>query len=449
MTMADRLNTATAAHLAERLAARQATSEAILDACLARIAARDRIVKAWARLDEAGAVKAARAADRARRAGKAPSPLAGIPVAVKDVIDTADMATEYGSPTYARHRPRADAACVAALREAGAVILGKTRTTEFAGAHPTVTTNPHDKGHTPGGSSSGSAAAVADFMVPLALGTQTQGSTIRPASYCGIVGFKPTFDLLPFAGIKQDAHSLDTLGLFGRAVADVRLLAQVLLGGQRLSTSLAPRPRFAVIRGPNWPAAAPETAAALDQAAAALAGAGADVTELPPLAFLGPLLEANKRVAYFEMARNLAHERRVHPGKLSKTLRAMLEAGASTSFAEYRQALDLARRGRVQWAATIDGFDAALTPAATGEAPRGLASTGDTNFNRAWTLLHVPCLALPYARGPNGLPVGLQLVGRAYEDGWLLDIGEWAERALAARPFRPAGSVAATPAPPH
>jgi amidase len=420
------LNELGAREAASRLAAREITAEQLVRACLERIQAREPAVGAWIALDPDAALAQARRLDAAAQQG----PLHGLPLGVKDLMDTADLPTGYGSPIYAGHRPRVDAACVALARAAGAVILGKTVTTELAWFHPGRTANPRDPRHTPGGSSSGSAAAVADCMVPFAFGTQTAGSTIRPASYCGIVGYKPSYGTLPRAGVKPLAESLDTIGVLARRVEDAALLASALSGRALVTAPPASAPRIALCRTHEWRHALPETAAALEQAAKAASAAGASLREidLPP-PFAG-LLQAQLDVMDYEAFRALAAERTAHPSLLSGKLREMLENASRVDVGRYDAALGLARRCRAMLNDVFADAGALLTASAPGEAPRGLDATGDPVFCRIWTLLGAPAVSVPCSKGPNGLPVGVQLVGRPGDDARLLAAAEWLQEIL-------------------
>jgi Asp-tRNA(Asn)/Glu-tRNA(Gln) amidotransferase A subunit family amidase len=402
-----------------RLARGELRAEELVRALLDRIAAEEPRVEAWAFLDPEAALAEARRIDRL-----APRPpLCGLPVGVKDIFDTAGMPTECGTPVHRGRRPAADAACVAALRRAGALVLGKTVTTELAFYRPGKTRNPHDPGRTPGGSSSGSAAAVAAGMVPAALGSQTAGSTIRPASFCGVVGMKPTHGLVPLEGASPLAPSLDTVGIFVRDPADLELLLPPM--GVPLAPAPALPPRLGLCRSPQWPLAEPATRALVERTAARLASEGAAVTEvrLPPEC--DGLFEAQKTVMAFEAARALGALRARHEALLSPVLLDLLRAGEATPASGYAEALALAARCREAVAGIFRGVDALLTPAAIGEAPLGLASTGDPAFNRIWTLLHLPCLGLPAGRGPAGLPVGVQLVGPHRGDGAVVAAARW------------------------
>lgn len=413
---------------ARRIAAGTLTAQALVESCLERIAERESETGAWAYIDPDQALAEARARDQSAPSG----PLHGIPIGVKDIMDTADMPTSYGSRAYRGFRPRADAACVALARAAGAVILGKTVTTEFAALSPGKTRNPHNPAHTPGGSSSGSAAGVADLMMPLAFGTQTAGSVLRPASFCGVVGLKPSFGLVATAGTKALAPSLDTIGGFAREVADVAFFIAALSGRPELQPeAAATRPRIGVYRPAPWAVAEPATVAALDAARDSLARAGAilaDRAAFPAFDGLGP---AQSAIMAYEMARNLAWERLNRGGEIMPKTAAMLAEGLAVTATAYDAARRTAAAGRAALGEFFGDFDAMLVPAAPGEAP-ARATTGDPVFNRPWTLLHVPAIALPCWRGAAGLPVGVQLVGRPGEDARLLAVALFAEAALGA-----------------
>jgi amidase len=420
MTLAD----LGAAAAAEAIAAGRITAADLTEACLARIAAREPAVHAFASLDAAATRSEAAARDAAPPLG----PLHGVPFAVKDVLDTADLPTEMGSPIWAGHRPRADAAIVAMMRAAGGVLLGKTITAELAYVHPGPTTNPHDAAHTPGGSSSGSAAAVAAGMVPLALGTQTGGSILRPASFCGVVGFKPSFGLVPRGGLRLMADSLDTIGVLAREVADVALWLWLF--------GIAPQPpgrppRLGLCRGPLWHEAEPAARRAVEEAAARLVAAGAEVTdhELPDA--YAALTDARVVINDVEIARSLAHEWRTDRDRLSPRLAAAVVRGRGIRPDAYRAAQDAARRARSAFPDAMRGADALLVLAAASEAPAGLGHTGDSRFQGLWTLLHAPAIGLPAARGPRGLPIGIQLVAPEGQDAVLLAVAAWVSARLA------------------
>jgi Asp-tRNA(Asn)/Glu-tRNA(Gln) amidotransferase A subunit family amidase len=404
------------------------SAEAAVSACLARIAAREAKVGAWAHLDPERALAEARVRDHATSRGK----LHGLPVGIKDIMDTGDMPTEYGSPIYRGHRPAADAACVAVLRKAGAVVLGKTVTTEFAAFHPGKTRNPHNPAHTPGGSSSGSAAAVADGMAPVALGTQTMGSVIRPASFCGIVGYKPSFGLINRTGVKSQAEAVDTIGVFARSVDDAGLVAAVLMGAapEAFATTIVRPPRIALYRGPDWSKAEPAAAAAFETAAQHLASAGATVSEIEPPAILRDAFAAHLTIVMYELARAFAPEWIAHRELLSAMLVGMIDDGWALSFTDYTAALEAMEAGRRWIAGRFADADLILTLSAPGEAPQGLASTGDSTFNRLWSGLHLPALTLPYGVGPKGLPLGVQLIGKFRGDAQFIAAARWVEEVL-------------------
>jgi Asp-tRNA(Asn)/Glu-tRNA(Gln) amidotransferase A subunit family amidase len=389
------------------------------------------VVGAWHYLDPAAALAAARQRDSEPPRG----PLHGIPIAVKDLIDTADMPTGYGSPIYEGHRPAADAACVALARAAGAIVLGKTVTTEFACFTAGKTANPRNPAHTPGGSSSGSAAAVADGMVPLGFGTQTAGSVIRPAAYCGCVGYKPSFGTIARAGVKPLADSLDTVGVMARTVDDAAFFTGVIAERPALRNIKMPSaPRFGLYRTPMWGEAEPSTIAALDRARAALERAGAWIAEIVVPPEHQTLTAAQETIMGFELVRGLAYERLSHSAELSPRLAQLLDSGLTVGPNAYDSAIAETQAARAQLDAFFGPCDAMLAPAAPGEAPPGLGYTGNPVFNRMWTLLGVPCLTLPAAWGDSGLPTGVQLIGRVGDDARLIAAGLFLELALAEAP---------------
>jgi amidase len=405
------------------------SSEELTRACLERIAREDGVLGAFEHVDPGAALAQARRIDAATPR----PPLAGLPVGVKDIIDTADLPTECGFAGWRGRRPQRDAACVARLRAAGAVVLGKTVTTEFAFFKPGRTRNPHDHARTPGGSSSGSAAAVAARLVPAALGTQTAGSIIRPASFCGVVGFKPTHGLLPLEGIAPFAPSLDTLGLLVRRVADVPpLFAALLASPPAAAGRTGAAPRVALCRTEQWPLAEPSTRRIAEDAAARLARAGARVEEED----LGPgfrgLVAAQRAIMAAEAARTFRPILAEHGEAVSAVLRDLVREGEGAAAGQEEGARRQAAACRDLLGAVFARHDVLLTPSTIGEAPPGLDGTGDPAFNRIWTLLGTPCVSLPAARGPAGMPVGVQLVGPRGGDEALLGFAEWAERALGA-----------------
>jgi amidase len=421
-------NRYTAADAAASIASGKLTAVQLAEDCLARIEEREQDVQAWVHIDRDQVLAQARARDAEPPRG----PLHGVPVAVKDIIDTAGMPTEYGSPVYAGHRPRADAACVAMLRNAGAVIMGKTVTAEFAMRHPGKTRNPHNIAHTPGGSSSGSAAAVADFMAPLALGTQTAGSVLRPAAFCGIVGFKPTFGIINPAGVKPNCESFDTVGILARSVADVALALAAMTGTQptALTRTTVDSPRIGFYRTPQWSNAEPATVAAIEGAVPGLGKAGARIREITlPEKFEG-LFDARNRIGDYETTRALAWERAHFPDQISAGLREKLAKSDGRTLDEYIEAQKFLAECRRLLEETFADFDVLLVPSARGEAPKGLTTTGDSIFNQIWTALHTPAVSVPVFTGPSGLPMGVQLVGRYGEDVKTLACAEWVRRAL-------------------
>ncbi len=407
------------------------TCEALVRDCLDRINERESQVQAWALLDPELAIRTAQQLDRTPRGGL----LHGIPIGVKDVIETFDLPTAYGSPIYRDHRPIADAGCVAMARAAGAVILGKTVTAEFASSHPGNTTNPHNPAHTPGGSSSGSAAAVADFMVPLALGTQTGGSVIRPASFCGIIGFKPTFGLITRAGVKQLSDFLDTVGMFGRTVEDIAIFTAALCGrSEFVRIDEAAPPRVGLFCMDDWPPREAPTVEAVENARQLLLSRHCAMNECALPASFTALGEAHHEIEYFELARGLQHEFRCHANELTPGLSARIREGLRISGKSYEQALRLVHECRAAADHWFTDVDMLLAPSAPGEAPAGLATTGKATFNRMWTLLGLPAITLPMHRGPQGLPVGVQLIGRRHKDRRLLAHAEWMFRSATLSP---------------
>jgi Asp-tRNA(Asn)/Glu-tRNA(Gln) amidotransferase A subunit family amidase len=424
-----RLNELTATETIQWMAQGKATSEQLVRACLDHIEAREPIVGAWEHLDPERALAQARACDRHGRAGA----LHGVPFGIKDIIDTFDMPTAYGSPIYAGHQPRRDAACVALGRAAGGVLMGKTVTTEFANKHPGKTTNPHDPTRTPGGSSSGSAAAVADYMVPLAIGTQTTASTIRPASFCGVFGYRPTYGELSCAGVLQCAGSLDTIGLYARSLEDIALYRDVLLGrpAEPLTPDPGGPPRIGFCRTPMWSRLDPSTGPLLEQGVQCLARAGAQVKDVDLPAIFAEVEEAHRTVSSFEFARNFTYEVLYHEDRLSAELRqGRIADGQRRTPERYRQARTLIVQCRALLARVFADVDILVTAAAAGEAPVGLQSTGNAAFSAIWTAMHVPAVNVPAFSGPHGLPVGLQVIAAFGADRQLLEAARWVHRHL-------------------
>ncbi len=417
----------TAVDAAKRIESGSLTAEALARACLDRIAEREPVVGAWQHLDPQQAIAAAQALDRGPRRG----PLHGIPIGVKDIMDTGDMPTTYGSKAYEGYRPRADAACVALTRAAGGLVLGKTVTTEFAAGAPGKTRNPHNPAHTPGGSSSGSAAGVADRMIPLGFGTQTAGSIIRPASFCGAVGYKPSFGTIAISGTKALAESFDTIGGIARTVADVALFVGALAGRAGLVPKEPhPQPRIGFFRTAQWGKAAPACQRVLETAAQTLSRAGATVSERAPFPPLDGITDVHLTHMNYEMARNLAWERTRHWDLLAPRSIETLSTAVQITAEKYDEVRRRTFEARARVGELFGEFDALLVPAAPGEAPARLDMTGDPLFNRTWTLLHLPCVTVPAGRGDAKLPIGVQLVGRLGDDARLLAVAEFAERAL-------------------
>jgi Asp-tRNA(Asn)/Glu-tRNA(Gln) amidotransferase A subunit family amidase len=415
----ERLNERSACEIKREIAMGRATAEAVVGACLERIRERDPELGAWAAVDEELVRSEAREADPR-------GSLFGIPVGVKDVIDTAGLPTGMGSPIYDGFRPAKDAACVAQWRAASGIVLGKTVTCEFAGPQPANTRNPHNAAHTPGGSSSGSAAAVADYMVPVAFGTQTRGSVIRPASYCGVVGFNPSYGIISRDGLKFAAESLDTIGLFARDVDDIALAFSTYTGRDvaEVQTSYS-APKVAICLY-GFEHAQKESAEAVEDAAARLERAGATLSEFTFTYAFDALTEACVTVNNVERARATAWEWNNHPDKLSDRLRRAIEQGLNTPLQDYLSALRLFEQARLSFDGLLGDIDIILTASASGEAPTGLDFTGDPRLQGIWTALHVPTISLPTYKGPNDLPVGIQLVGRKYSDEALLNHAAWA-----------------------
>jgi len=445
-SMAEDLWSLSASELAARLAKGVTTASAVTESCLARIAALEPGLHAFAHLDAERALAQARELDRRRQHGLPGGPLFGIPVGLKDIIDTADLPTEWGSPLYRGRRPRHDATVVRRLRAAGAVILGKTVTTEFAFVHPGPTVNPHDPARTPGGSSSGSAAGVAAGLMPLALGTQTNGSMIRPASFCGVFGFKPSFGLVSRAGVLNSSPTLDQVGWFARDLADIALLADVLAGGEdpldpatraraapdfrRVLAEGSPlTPSLAVVRTHRWAEMDADGKAAFDELAAAL-GPAAQAVELP--AAFAEAWEALQRIMFSEIAQSLSGALEKGAAQMSEAIKQRLAEGRRVGAVQYlaAQAARAALQREIE--ELFAGFDAILTPAALGQAPRGLESTGDPLYCTTWSLLGLPALSLPILAGAEGLPIGAQLVGAAGDDARLLRHADWLLRQVIA-----------------
>ena len=394
----------------------------IAESCLQWIEEREPVIQAFCHHDPDLVRRSAGELDHNNSRGR----LRGLPVGVKDLIDTASHPTEFGSSIYLGRRPQRDAAVVTRLLAAGALMMGKTVTTEFALFHPGPTANPRDTTRTPGGSSSGSAAATADSMVAVSIGTQTAGSVIRPASFCGVVGFKPTFGAIDRTGVKIISPTLDTLGLLARNVADIVPVFDVVREARpdyEAGTRPAPtHRRLGFLRTAEWESADPATRHGLEDLASDLAGQDFDIVETILPADFEELIAAQVTVMESEVARSLQNEFREHGHLLSDSTRAMIERGAMRSVQEYDRAVDVTLRCRSSLGDVFDQLDGLLTLGVVGEAPTGLGFTGDPVFCRVWTLLHTPAISLPLLRGPHGLPVGAQLVGLPHADDALLQL---------------------------
>ncbi len=420
------LNRLSIAEASARMNAGTLTAVQLAESYLARVSAREPEVRAWVHIDAADVLAQARACDATPRR----SALHGIPVGIKDIIDVAGLPAEYGSPIYAGNRAASDAACVSALRKSGAIIMGKTVTTEFAMRHPNKTRNPLNLAHTPGGSSSGSAAGVADGMIPLALGTQTGGSVLRPASYCGVVGFKPSFGVINRAGVKPNGESLDTVGLIARGVTDVLSGFPVVTECAAPVVNAVTKLRIGFCRTPQWAAAQPATVTTIEATAATLARAGAQVSDYTLPAAFDVLARAHGVINDYEAYRALSHEIRSARDKISGTVQARIEGMAARSMEDYLEARRTVADCQRILRDVFKQFDVLLVPSAPGEAPLTLNSTGEPTFNAIWTALHVPAITLPAGKGPSGLPVGVQLVGAFGADYALLACAAWAESRL-------------------
>jgi Asp-tRNA(Asn)/Glu-tRNA(Gln) amidotransferase A subunit family amidase len=441
----ERLHELSATEAAGLIRAGVLTSEELVQGCLARVRAVDGDIQAWTFLDPKHALAQARAADLHKASGAPIGALHGVPVGLKDIIDTADMPTENGSVLHAGRTPSRDAAVVARLRAAGAVIMGKTVTTEFATRTPGKTRNPHNPAHTPGGSSSGSAAAVAAGMVPLTLGSQTTGSTIRPAAYCGVYALKPTHGLISRRGMLMLSRTLDHVGLFARSVEDLALLAGELAGHDEEDPDTRPRaripfaeiaaeeppldPMFAFLRTPLWDRTDADSQAAFAELIAAL-GDRVEQIELAPSA--AQVWEWHAAIGGAEIALNLRREWETGRERLSAALRQRIERGRAVSALDYQIARSrIAPLNESFLELFQQRYDAILTPAAFGTAPVGLASTGDPAFCAPWTLCGMPAVSAPLMEGANGLPLGVQLVGPRDADAKLLRTTRWLARRIA------------------
>ncbi len=420
----------TARETIRRVAKEELTVEALVRSYLEHIAEVDPPIGAWQHLDEAQAIAAAKALD----ASTAKGPLKGMLMGVKDVIATVDMPTTFGSAAYADFRPPYDAVVVAQTRYADGLILGKTVSTEFAAAGPGKTRNPFDPERTPGGSSSGSAAAVGSNQVQIALGTQTAGSTIRPASFCGAVAYKPTYDLIERTGTKTLATSFDTIGVMGKDVRDVAYFTSVVGGRPKLVVDDEPfTPKVMLYRSEAWHLAQPEADTALQRAVAALGKRGVDVPEVPLMSGFDDLLEIHSGMMDWETLRALFYEHRYLPDRIQPKSLDMFESRLPKTTPEiYDASVKRAQKARANIEALFGEHDVLITPPSPGEAPLGLGATGDASFNRGWTMLYAPCVTVPAGVGPNGLPIGVQVVGRPGDDARTLAAAAFLEDALKA-----------------
>ena len=438
------LNEITACAAATAVREGSVTSEALVEACVERISAREKVVHAWVDFDGDHALAQARAADLALARGEDCGLLHGVPVGLKDIIDTFDLPTQSGSRLFSGRRPAQDGASAAMLRAAGAVILGKSVTTEFALTHARGTTNPHDPTRTPGGSSSGSAAAVADFMVPLAVGSQTGGSVIRPASFCGTYGYKPTYGSISRRGVLILSRYLDHLGLYGRALADLAFIGDVLMrhdpddfdmrfrpGCALTEVMDEPKtdkpPKVAFVKGPAWAHAEDHMPPVFDAYVESLGGI---VREVELGGIFDHALDAQATIMNASLWANLGALSEQHPEAIEDETRARIAAGRDIRAAEYIRATELADFLGRALAGLFENYDALITAAAPGEAPKGLDRTGDAAFQRIWTLTGLPTLTLPLLQGPNALPIGVQLIGPKGGDANLFRAARWLDRAV-------------------
>ncbi len=429
---------------AEAIREGELTSEELVEACLARIEEQEEQIGAWEHLDKEFALTQAREADLARGEGKALGPFHGVPVGIKDIIDTAALPTENGSPLHAGRRPTEDAAVVSLLKSAGAVIMGKTVTTEFAVYAPGKTKNPHDPNRTPGGSSSGSAAPVASCMVPVAVGSQTNGSVIRPASYCGVCGFKPTFGSISRYGMLPQSRPIDHVGLFGRSVEDLAFLGDQLMVFDARDPDMrhraAPRlreiaaseppvtPRFAFVKTPVWDQADEDAQAAFEELAAHLGEEIVEEVELPEP--FNNAIEWHQIILESNLARNFEMEYVRGKDKISDLLCKMIERGQKYLAVDYTRAVERVPVLNGLLGEMFERFDALLTPPAPGQAPLGLGATGNPIFCTIWTLCGTPAVTLPLMKGADGMPLGVQLVGPKGDDARLLRTAKWLEARL-------------------
>ncbi len=418
--------TATEASL--EIQSRNLTSESLVISCLERIAKREGLVRAWAWIDPDYALEQARAMDKIKPLSK----IHGIPIGIKDVIDTYDMPTEYGSPIYKGNRPKIDAACVSLIREKGGVILGKTVSTEFATRKPNVTRNPHNILYTPGGSSSGSAAAVADFMVPIALGTQTAASIIRPSSFCGVYGYKPTFGLINRSGLKFLSESLDTIGIISRSVSDIALLTDSITGTNysfdRISN--ASITRVGLYRTQWWDELDKDYQVRINDILNLISNSGIDVVDISLPDEFKLMYEAHKTISSYEFYRALTFERTHYKNLISDSLSDRLFQGEKITRQQYDHAKNLADQCRDFLGKEILNYNFIITPSVFGVPPK-IISTGEPNFGVLWSLMQMPCINVPIGLGSKNLPLGIQVVSAINKDSDLLMYTLWMEKLIA------------------
>ena len=423
--MANLLNQLSAVQIVKGINADEFSALEVMQACLSRIEQRERQVGAFVNFDPEKALQSAKQTDNASQHGL----LHGVPFVAKDIIDTVDYPTEWGTTIYQRFQSQRNASCVALFKQAGAILVGKTVTTEFAYFKPGKTVNPANLEHTPGGSSSGSAAAVADSMVPLGFGSQTAASLIRPAAYCGVLGYKPTHGAFSLEGVMGLSPSLDTLGLLARHTEDLQLTRRVLTGCDvsKQSDFNEIKPRVALMRGPHWQDGSIEMRDVCQRALSKLTDHGASTGELVHPELFNQLTQCQKTVMAFEVAKTRSFEYSHHRDKISSQFKELIEAGLSISYDEYQQALDFKKQAAYLLDSLFMDIDVILAPSAPGEAPHGLAATGDPLYSRAWNLLQVPCVNVPFYKGPNGLPLSVQVIGPYGSDEKLLEITRWVE----------------------
>ena len=421
-------NQLSAVEAVKKIHAGTLTSLELVKSCLSRIEKRESDVAAWQYLSSSQALEAAKKSDENASRGE----LQGIPIGIKDIFDTADMPTENGSSIYKGNMPSADASCVSRIKNEDGVILGKTVTTEFAYFQPGKTANPHNLKHTPGGSSSGSAAAVADFMVPLALGSQTVGSTIRPASFCGIVGYKPSFGFIDRTGVRTLAETFDTIGIFARTVGDAAHLGSVISRRPSLKIDQEGNQslKFGICNTSEWHSTDEDTRAAFNKATTLIDRAGGEIQEIVLPDIFESLADAQALITDFEAANSAAHELRANKALVSQRYCEKAEAGLSYSEQEYDAALSVILQAQASYKKVIHGLDAILCPSATGEAPKGHEFTGDPILNRMGTALQIPCVNIPGLTGRSGLPVGVQLIGQFKADAKVLNKADWLHKVL-------------------